>query len=253
MLWTLVHSLLAGLIATDVEILLITRKLRQSVELPRRSLLLTIFLLLAIAAVATRTYLLWHEGLGDLPTVVRRDPPASVTKTKLPIAPQPLATTEVIIGKNLFDPERGATKTKEAEADTRAVQRVRSLVLLGTAILGANQYAILQESSTSGAPTPPGRSAGPLRYKLGDVFEGFNLSEIRDKNVVFSKGASRVELALDYFRKIEAPASARVPAVQRSVAGAVPVPGQVAPVSPLVPRVLPQLPRRERLPAPPNP
>ena len=97
---------------------------------------------------------------------------------------------------------------------------------------------------------PPGRSAGPLRYKLGDVIEGFSLSEILDKNVVFTKGASRVELALDYFRKIDAPA--RPPVAQRSVAGAAPVPGQAAPVSPLVPRVVPQLPRRERLPAPTN-
>ncbi len=79
------------------------------------------------------------------------------------------------------------------------------------------------------------------------------MSEIRDRNIVVTKGASRIELALDYFRKIEAPASARVPAVQRGVAAPVPVAGQAAPVSPLVPRVLPQLPRRERLPAPPNP
>jgi hypothetical protein len=92
-----------------------------------------------------------------------------------------------------------------------------------------------------------------LRYKIGDVIEGFSLSEIRDKNVVFSKGASRVELALDYFRKIEAPALVRAPSTQRGVAGAASMPGQVAPASPLVPRVLPQLPRRERLPAPPNP
>jgi hypothetical protein len=30
--------------------------------------------------------------------------------------------------------------------------------------------------------------------------EGFKLSEIRDKSVVFTKGASRVEVALDFFR-----------------------------------------------------
>jgi hypothetical protein len=90
-----------------------------------------------------------------------------------------------------------------------------------------------------------------VRYKIGDVVEGFSLSEIRDKNVVFSKGASKVELALDYFRKIEA--SPRAPVAQRGVSGAAPVPGQAAPVTPLASRVVPQLPRRERLPAPPNP
>jgi hypothetical protein len=86
-----------------------------------------------------------------------------------------------------------------------------------------------------------------VRYKIGDVVEGFSLSEIRDKNVVFSKGASRVELALDYFRKIEA--SPRPTTAQRGVTGAAPVAGQAKPVTPLIPRVLPQLPRRERLPA----
>ncbi len=220
------------------------------VAIPRRSSLLTILLLSATVAVGARIFLFWNEGLGDLPTVVKRAAPVVATESKPQITPRPLASTDVIVGRNLFDPERGATKTKEAEADTRAVQRVRSLVLLGTAILGANQYAILQESSTGGGPTPPGRSAGPLRFKLGDVFEGFNLSEIRDKIIVFTKGASRVELALDYFRKIDTPA--RPPVVQRTVAAPAPVTGQAVPVSPLVPRVVPQLPRRERLPAPPN-
>jgi hypothetical protein len=214
--------------------------------------LLTIFLLLATVAVATRTYLVWQEGLGDLPTVVKRDPPISATETKQPSSPRPLVGTEIIVSRNLFDPERGASRTKEAEADSRAVQRVKSLVLLGTAILGSNQYAIVQEGSSGGGPARPGRSAGPVRYKIGDVVEGFSLSEIRDKNVVFSKGASRVELALDYFRKIEASAATRSPAAQRGVSGTAPIAGQAAPVTPLAPRVVPQLPRRARLPAPPN-
>jgi hypothetical protein len=120
------------------------------------------------------------------------------------------------------------------------------------AILDSNRYAILQEGSGGASPTPAGRSAGPVRYKIGDVVEGFSLSEIRDKNVVFSKGASKVELALDYFRKSEVPVLARAPTVQRGVSGAAPVSAQTAPVSPLAPRVVPQLPRRERFPAPPN-
>lgn len=73
------------------------------------------------------------------------------------------------------------------------------------------------------------------------------MSEIRDKKAVFSKGASRVELVLDYFRKIKAPILARAPTAQAGVAGAAPVLGQAALVSPVVPRVFPQLPRRERL------
>lgn len=224
----------------------------QTLAIPRRSSLLTVLLLSATVAVSARIYLLWNEGLGDLPTVVKRDAPIAATESKPQSTPRPLVSADVIISRNLFDPERGATKTKQAEADSRSLQRISSVVLLGTAILGSNRYAILQEGSGSAVPMPPGRSAGSLRFKVGDVIEGFSLSEIRDKNVVFSKGASRVELALDYFRKIEAPASARPPAAPSGVSGAAPVPGQGAPVSPLVPRVLPQLPRRERLPTPPT-
>jgi hypothetical protein len=156
----------------------------------------------------------------------------------------------MIISKNLFDPERGASRTKEAEADSRSLQRIRSFILLGTAILGSNRYAILQEGS-GGAPTPTGPPA-PVRYKVGDVVEGFQLSEVRDKNVVFSKGASKVELALDYFRKVETPVPGRPTIPQPGVVN-VPVPGQPAPAAPVAPRVLPQFPRRERVPAPPSP
>ena len=44
-------------------------------------------------------------------------------------------------------------------------------------------------------------------FKIGDTFEGFSLSQIQDNNVVFTNGAARVELALDYFRKAEAGAT----------------------------------------------
>ena len=220
--------------------------------IPRRSLLLTILLLAAIGMVGTRIYFFWHEGIGNLPRVVMQHAPVAVSEAKQQAAPRPLAPTEIIISKNLFDPERGAVKPKEAEADTRSLQRVKSLVLLGTAILGSNQFAILQESNTTGGQTAPGRSPGPLRFKVGDVFEGFRLSEIRDKNVVFTKGASRIELALDYFRKIEPTVWARAPTSPPALSSATPPTGQTRPVTPLVPRVVPQLPRRERLPAPPT-
>ena len=207
-------------------------------------------ILLAIAAVSVRTYLLWKEGPWDLPSPVKRAAPVDAAESTPEFTPHPLARTDVIISKNLFDPERGAGRTREAEADTRSLQRIRGFILLGTAILGPNRYAILQDGG-SGGVLPPGQAPAPLRYKVGDTVEGFSLSEIRDKNVVFSKGASRVELALDYFRKIETSAPAKVPTPQPGVAGNIPVPGQARPVSPPVPRVLPQLPRRERVPAPP--
>ena len=88
-----------------------------------------------------------------------------------------------------------------------------------------------------------------MRFKTGDIFEGFRLSQIQDKNIVFTNGASRVELALDYFRKVEPSAPVMASAPRPQVA-AVPRPG--ATPGAVAPRVIPQLPRRERLPAPPS-
>ncbi len=165
----------------------------------------------------------------------------------------PLVGTDTIVNKNLFDPERGEGRNREAETNSRAFQRVRGMVLLGTAILGNNRYAILSDAAASTVPgqiVPP-QAANIMRLKLGDNVEGFSLTEIRDKNVVFSKGASKVELTLDYFRKVEPATLVRPPSAQPGVTA--PVPGRPGPTVPPVPRVLPQLPRRERLPAPPNP
>ncbi len=65
---------------------------------------------------------------------------------------------------------------------------------------------------------------------------------LRDKTVVFSKSASKVELTLDYFRKVEPAAPVRPPVVQTSVNA--PAPGNPGPQTPPVPSVLPQAPRR---------
>ena len=198
-----------------------------------------------------------------------------------PVKPKPLADrgdekaetgtvpsivgTDVIIAKNLFDPERGASRTKETEADARAAQRIRSMVLLGTAILGSSRYAIVQDGDGA-ARTPVGAPAavqGPRRMKIGDSIEGFNLTEVGEKAVVFAKGATRVELPIDYFRKVPVgvlsttpqPGQPRVPG--QAAPGLAPgqvtpgaVPGQPAPGA--APRVVPNLPRRPRLPTPPS-
>jgi hypothetical protein len=79
-----------------------------------------------------------------------------------------------------------------------------------------------------------------MRMKVGDDFEGFTLSEIADKKVVFAKGTATVELGLDYFKKIEM-ASSRPS-----------TPGQIVAAGPSAARVIPNLPRRERLPVRPN-
>lgn len=154
----------------------------------------------------------------------------------------PLVSPDLIISKNLFDPERGAGATREAEFNSRSFQRIRNMVLLGTVILGDSRSAILQDPATQAA-TSAGAAApvGPMRVKLGESVEGFRLTEIADRRVVFTKGGSRVEVLLDYFRRDDLPASRAGTAPRQGVAPAV------------APRVVPNLPRRGALPAPPNP
>ncbi len=169
-------------------------------------------------------------------------PDREITPTKA----VPLVGTDMIVSKNLFDPERGEGRTREAETNSRAFQRVRGMILLGTAILGNNRYAILSDPAASAVPgqiVPP-QSANTMRLKLGENVEGFSLTEVRDKAVVFSKGASKVELTLDYFRKVEPAAPVRPPVAQPGVG--TPVPAQAGATTPPVPRVLPQAPRRPR-------
>jgi hypothetical protein len=75
------------------------------------------------------------------------------------------------------------------------------------------------------------------------MVEGFNLSEIGDKKVVFVKGVSRVELPVDFFRKVDVAGPPGIaPAAQVGVPGA---PGRPSPP------VDPNIARRPRLPTPP--
>lgn len=178
---------------------------------------------------------LWRGGPWDLPNPakVRASPVDEEPKKVSPL--YQIVSTKNIIDKNLFDPERGAGRAQESEASTIAMQRIRSMVLMGTAILGSSRYVILQEPTDPALPAQRTQTGQPgnLRLKLGDTVEGFKLSEIHEKRVVFTKGASRVEVALDFFRKAD-------PSKQ-SPPGAVPA----------RPGVVPNIPRRPNLPAPP--
>lgn len=209
----------------------------------------------AIALIAWTTYRSWRAGPWDLPAPMPQRPVASAPGTQVSLAARPPIGTDAIISKNLFDPERGAGASREAEENSRAVQRVRGMVLVGTVIIGNNRVAILQDG-TNPAPgqpipgqRPPGQPASMMRLKVGDSLEGFRLTEIADQRVVFARDATRVEVMLDFFRKVENTSP-------RPVAGSGPVaaPGQVQP-SPAgapvpVPRILPNLPRRGRIPVP---
>ena len=169
-----------------------------------RSSLLSILLIVAVGLVLTKTYWLWTSGPWDMPNPGKAKSPIFVDGSKGVTNPPAIVGTETIVSKNIFDPERGAGFTREAEANSQAFQRIRSMVLFGTAILGNNRFAILQDGSTSsGAPAVPGQSAATMRIKLGDTVEGFKLSEVSEKRVVFARGASTVEVPLDYFRKTD--------------------------------------------------
>src|SRR5215813_3542338 len=217
-----------------------------------RSSLLSLLLVVAIGLVMTKTYWLWMSGPWDLPNPRKAKSPIAAEDNKAVTNP-PTIGTETIISKNIFDPERGAGLTRESEANSQAFQRIRGMVLLGTAILGNNRFAILQEGGSPGAVVAAGRSLAPMRIKLGDTVEGFKLSEVSEKRVVFVRGTATVELPLDYFRKIDGAQPGSVAsrtnptgqAVAQQPPGVV-VPRQANVPGQRVPRAIPALPRRER-------
>ena len=200
---------------------------------------------MAIGLLGWNTYASWKKGPWDLPAPAKSNLPALPAPTQTPATAKTIATTDMIVTRNLFDPERGAGASRDAEETSRSVQRIRNMILIGTVVIGNNRTAILQDGT--GPNTGWAVAAQPppmIRLKLGDNVEGYRLAEIADKKVVFTKDAARVEVALDYFRKVEVPAP-RAPAA----------PGQVAPPATVSqpPRVIPNLPRRARIPVPGNP
>ena len=199
---------------------------------------------LAIALIGWSTYRSWRAGPWDIPAPTKRIAAAATNEKQAGgTAPAPVST-DVIVSKNLFDPERGAGATREAEENSRSSQRVRNLILMGTVIIGNNRTAILQDgvNPTVGQAAAAAQT-GPMRLKVGDNVEGYRLAEISDRKVVFTKDAARVEVVLDYFRKVEVAAPKAAPAGPPAPPGAVAVP----------PRVIPNLPRRGRIPVPGGP
>lgn len=199
----------------------------------------------AIGLVVWSMYWSWRTGPWDLPAPSKSEGAAGEQRQAAAPVRTPV-NTEVIVTKNLFDPERGAGATREAEANSQAFQRVKGIILVGTMIVGSNRVAILQDGTASPAANPrnPPVPASFLRLKIGDNLDGFKLTEIAERKVVFAKDASRVEVVLDYFRKVETPPPPKpAPRVQ--------LPSRAAGVP--VPRVVPNLPRRGQLPVPTRP
>jgi hypothetical protein len=176
----------------------------------------------------------WEEGPWEIPVLGKERAAAATEEDSSPTQRPLLASTKNIVDKNLFDPERGQGRSKEGEAQSAAAQRIRSMVLLGTAIIGGSRYAILQEAQ-DGRFAPgkaPAIQPNQIRLKLGDTVEGFKISDIEERRVVFTRGATKVEVALDYMRKVEetkdrvtapVPIGPRVPStLPRRIPGEVP-------------------------------
>lgn len=214
-------------------------------------------MVVAIGLISWSAFRSWNEG-AEILTVPTKPVSVVAASEKQPVvAPRVAFNTDMIVSKNLFDPERGAGATREAEENSRSFQRIRNMILLGTVIIGDNRTAIVQDGTSAIAGQPaPAQPAAPMRLKVGDNVEGYRLAEIGDKRVVFAKDAARVEVVLDYFRKVDVMPPPRVTSPGQTVPPGVVSPGVGTPggAAP-VPRVIPNLPRRGRVPTPgsPNP
>src|SRR5215475_1436228 len=114
-----------------------------------RSSLLSLLLIVAIGLVSTKIHWLWTSGPWDVPNPRKAKPPIVAEDPKTVTNPRSTVGTETIVSKNIFDPERGAGLTREVEANSQAFQRIRNMVLLGTAILGNSRFAIMQDGAAS--------------------------------------------------------------------------------------------------------
>ena len=194
----------------------------------KRTSILSVLLAASIIFAASSAYRLWENGPWDLPKPGKAKAPVAGDEPEAEESrPPQVANTRTIVDRNLFDPERGQNRTKSDEVSSAAMQRVRSLVLLGTALLGSSRYAIIEDPTKAAGPAKaqPG-NPGQMRFSQGDSWEGFRLSEVRERSVVFTRGPSRVELALDYSRSGAplGPRASVVPAVAPRAAAPQPEP-----------------------------
>jgi hypothetical protein len=196
--------------------------------------------LAAILSVGVKTYHVWTDGPWELPAV-EEVTSATDAKTEAKVTrPAELVNTKVITEKNLFDPERGMSKDKADEALAMTTQKIRALLLVGTVILGESRYAIIEDPGDPRlwSPRPelqPIQRGEMRRLRLGDSVDGFRLADVKDRSVTFVNGNSKVELALDYFRKFK---DGRPRGLTSAPAGSA---GSELPATPLVPR----FPRRD--------
>ncbi len=167
-------------------------------------------LVIAIGIVGVKTYQLWGEDQQGLAKPSKKKAPLRISVPKQEAVNARLVNVRSIVERNLFDPNRGAVNAKETENLSQGKQAMEGLALLGIVIVGSKRYAILKIPSNTGSGASRGkRRAGSKRgtrgehrrLALGDMLDGYKLSEIHAQKVVFKKGPDTVELTLDFSRR----------------------------------------------------
>ncbi len=164
-------------------------------------------LALAIGLVGFQTVQVWREAPSDSLRGEKRKPSETPVKPTSGPRRATRASIKSITDRNLFDPKRGTeekTDAKEVKPSSEGIQKMRHLMLLGTVVAGRSGYAIIHFPAAFGASTA-GRVGDVMRLSLGDRLEGFELAEIHTDRVLFKKGETKIELALDFSRKLVRP------------------------------------------------
>ena len=168
--------------------------------------------MIAIGLVALEVRSVWKEDHERLPKPVKKKTLSSVLEAGKSVSRPQLVSTESIVKRNLFDPERGAGTGNGAQDFSQGNKELGDLHLLGTVIAGGQRYAIVEvppkndRRSRRAKRLARGRrqTRGEMRrLALGDTLEGFKLEEIHAQRVVFKKGSFTVDVVLDFSRKVK--------------------------------------------------
>ena len=166
-------------------------------KIPKRSSLISLLFLFAIALVIYQVYSLWREP-GWNPKVAQRRGPALTRQSGQVRQPKRPPGTDLITTRNLFDPQRRGQGTGGGVATD--VKALEGMVLVGTIVSEGERFAIVKFPKRLLAKG--GRQgAGMRRLTVGDTVLGYRVSEIQPDRVVFESGSSSVELVIDFSRR----------------------------------------------------
>lgn len=181
----------------------LTRPEGRTWKILKRSFIINILLTIGIGLVGLKTYEIWQQD--DWRPVKMREKKSPVTELSLgggKVKAQP-PKTDVIVERNLFDVRRGSGGSGRSGAGSKNGSGIEGLVLLGTIVTDGEQFAIVKvppEASVKSGRLRAGSVGAMKRLALGDTVWGFELIEIQAERVIFKKGASEVELGLDFTR-----------------------------------------------------